>query len=101
MSFGPDEGQIDPLTTRGRARRTFFEELSRAVHDPGRVGAPGSPAEMLRSLAVVVLDVHVLLPDGTCRSCVSVQGGLAESVEWPCEEIIRMGRIYGVWWTRT
>lgn len=81
----------------GQARRTFHGELTRAVHDPARTGEPGSPAEMLRNLAAVVLDEHELDTDGTCVGHMHAYEG---QHEWPCSEVIRMGRIYGVWWVR-
>lgn len=83
-----------------QARRAFCSELTRAVHDPSRTGVPGSPAEMLRNLAAVVLDAHELTPDGFCGRCSRVDQGVISSPKWPCDEIIRMGRIYGIWWSR-
>lgn len=103
MSSPDERGQAvseqDRPQTLDAKRRMFQGELFRRISDPGRVGAPGSSAEMLRSLAHVVLDEHELSAGGYCTSCVSVRGSLAEEREWPCVEVVRMGRIYGVWWT--
>jgi hypothetical protein len=86
-----------PKPTAGQARRTFKAELTRKVNDPSRLGAPGSLHEMLRGLAAVVLDAHELDTDGTCVGHFDAYEG---QWEWPCDEVVRMGRIYGVWWVR-
>lgn len=91
-------GAPEPI---GAVRRRFHDELSNAVHDPGRSGMPGSASAMLRNLAAVVLDAHELdTKSGFCEQCVHARGSEAQPVEWPCDEIVRMGRIYGVWWVR-
>lgn len=95
-----ERASLRAMPSIGEQRRSFNTNIRDAVHDPGRVGRTGSPAEMLRNVSVVVLDAHGLGGDGRCTSCVSVHGSLAEPVEWPCDEVVRLGRIYGIWWVR-
>lgn len=77
------------------AQVLFRGELNRKITDPGRTGIPGSAAAMLRELAGVVSRTHTLDAYGDCAGCTD-----ARTVDWPCEEIIALGRIYGVRWVR-